>query len=172
MERGRRADIGIGIPVYHIRVRAALVGHVRATYDEALPGGRHRGHSSSHHHRGTLRWTVRSAAFMHHYAWYCNNQSQCSLLSFPGSPRWKDSASPHSNREKLFKISARISPVFFEEEGSFRHLSERTQPTSDCESLSGTVSRVNWQVCITCGNGYEGRGGGLGGGGGREESRA
>lgn len=70
MERGRRADIGIGIPVYHIRVRAALVGHVRATYDEALPGGRHRGHSSSHHHRGTLRSTMRPAAFMHHYAWY------------------------------------------------------------------------------------------------------
>lgn len=92
MERGRRADIGIGIPVYHIRVRAALVGHVRATYDEALPGGRHRGHSSSHHHRGTLRSTVRPAAFMHHYAWYCNNQTQC---SFCLSKLFKISESPH-----------------------------------------------------------------------------
>lgn len=71
----RRADIRIGIPVYHIRLRAVLIWCIGATYDEALPRGWQWGHSSSHHHRGTLRSAVRPAAFMHHYTWYWNNQN-------------------------------------------------------------------------------------------------
>lgn len=72
VRRGRGAgdDIRIGIPVQHIRLRAVLIRRVRATRDEALPGGRQRGHTSSHHHRGTVRSAVRPAAFMHHYTWY------------------------------------------------------------------------------------------------------
>lgn len=61
-------DGGVGIPVYHIRARGTCISCSRATEDEALPGGRQRGHSSAYHHAGTLRSTLRPASFMHHYA--------------------------------------------------------------------------------------------------------
>lgn len=75
---GGGADVGVGIPVYHIRSRGVLVKCTTtgATYGEALPGGRQWGHSSSHHHRGTLRSVLRPASFIHHYARYWNHQGR------------------------------------------------------------------------------------------------
>lgn len=88
VRRGRGAgdDIRIGIPVQHIRLRAVLIRRVRATRDEALPGGRQRGHTSSHHHRGTVRSAVRPAAFMHHYTWYCKQNPPLTCV-FPSRIR-------------------------------------------------------------------------------------
>lgn len=36
---GGVGDVGVGIPVYHIRLRGVLVRCTGTTYDEALPGG-------------------------------------------------------------------------------------------------------------------------------------
>lgn len=63
----------ICIPVYHIRV-CARKGRGGAD-DEALLWGWQRWHSSSaHHHRRTLRSTLRPTALMHHNAWNWKNQ--------------------------------------------------------------------------------------------------
>lgn len=125
---GRGADIRIGIPVQHIRLRAVLIRRVRATRDEALPGGRQRGHTSSHHHRGTVRSAVRPAAFMHHYTWYCKQNPPLTYESCTYSFRasWHAQIFKRKRTKKKDKISipTRISQYIISE--SATHVTKRT----------------------------------------------